>query len=68
MEDSATVEGCVLMPGVRVGKGAVVRHAIIDKNVQITDGQIVGVDRQLDEQRFTVSQGGVVCVGKNEVV
>lgn len=68
VDDSATVEGCVLMPGVRVGKGAVVRHAIIDKNVIINDGQIIGVDRQRDEERFTVSQGGVVCVGKNEVV
>ncbi|QCB28183.1 glucose-1-phosphate adenylyltransferase [Corynebacterium endometrii] len=68
VEDGATVEGSVLLPGVRVGKGAVVRHAILDKNVRVTDGAIIGVDRNLDESRFTVSAGGVVVVGKGEVV
>ncbi len=68
VEEGATVEGCVLMPGVHVGKGAVVRHAIVDKNVHISDGQIVGVDSARDQERFTISHGGVVCIGKNEVV
>ena len=66
--DGATVEGSVLMPGVRVGKSAVVRHAIIDKNVVISDGAIIGVDRERDEKKYTVSAGGVVVVGKNETV
>ncbi|RAV34857.1 glucose-1-phosphate adenylyltransferase [Corynebacterium heidelbergense] len=68
VDEGATVEGCVLMPGVHVGKGAVVRHAIVDKNVRISDHSIVGVDRNRDEQLFTVSAGGVVCIGKNAVV
>lgn len=68
VEEGASVEGCVLMPGVRIGKGAVVRHAIIDKNVVVSKGQIVGVDRELDQQRFKVSNGGVVCIGKNQHV
>lgn len=66
--DGATVEGSVLLPGVRVGKGAVVRQAIIDKNAVITDGAIVGVDRERDKQRFKISDAGVVVVGKNAVV
>lgn len=66
--EGATVEGSVLMPGVRVGKGAVVRHAILDKNVNVRDGEIIGVDRERDESRFTISAGGVVVVGKNSVV
>lgn len=66
--DGASVEGSVLLPGVRVGKGAVVRHAILDKNVVVTDGAIIGVDRERDEKRFKVSEGGVVVVGKSEVV
>ncbi|AHI03494.1 glucose-1-phosphate adenylyltransferase [Corynebacterium falsenii] len=68
VEEGATVDGCVIMPGVRIGKDAVVRHAIIDKNVKISDGTIVGVDRNSDQERFTISAGGVVCIGKNEVV
>ncbi|MGP5593135.1 glucose-1-phosphate adenylyltransferase [Corynebacterium flavescens] len=66
--DGATVEGSVLLPGVRIGKGAVVRHAILDKNVVVQDGAIIGVDRERDERRFKVSEGGVVVVGKNEVI
>lgn len=68
VEEGATVEGSVLMPGVRVGKGAVVRHCILDKNVYVSDGEIIGVDTERDRQRFTVSDNGVVCVGKSEVI
>ena len=64
VEDGATVEGSVLMPGVRVGKGAVVRKAILDKNVVIGEGEIIGVDHDRDRERYTLSPGGVVAVGK----
>ncbi|AUM15966.1 glucose-1-phosphate adenylyltransferase [Rhodococcus ruber] len=64
IEDGATVEGSVLMPGVRIGKGAVVRRAILDKNVVVGDGEIIGVDLERDRQRFAVSSGGVVAIGK----
>ncbi|MBR7192955.1 glucose-1-phosphate adenylyltransferase [Gordonia sp. SCSIO 19800] len=65
VEDGAVVEGSVLMPGVRVGKGAVVRKAILDKNVVVGDGEQLGVDVSADRERFSVSAGGVVTVGKN---
>ena len=64
VEAGAHVEGSVLMPGVRVGKGAIVRRAILDKNVVIPDGAQVGMDPELDRERYTVSGGGVVVLGK----
>ncbi|MFD4352071.1 glucose-1-phosphate adenylyltransferase [Nocardia sp. NPDC058519] len=64
IEDGATVEGSVLMPGVRIGRGAVVRHAILDKNVVVGEGEIIGLDLDRDRERFAVSNGGVVTVGK----
>jgi glucose-1-phosphate adenylyltransferase len=64
VEAGAHVEGSVLMPGVRVGKGAIVRRAILDKNVVIPDGAQVGMDPGLDRERYTVSGGGVVVLGK----
>lgn len=64
VDDGATVEGSVLMPGVRIGRGAVVRRAILDKNVVVGEGEIIGVDLDRDRDRFAVSNGGVVTVGK----
>ena len=64
VDDGAIVEGSVLMPGVRVGRGAVVRRAILDKNVVVGPGEQVGVDPELDRERFAISAGGIVAVGK----
>jgi glucose-1-phosphate adenylyltransferase len=60
----AAVEGSVLFPGVQVGRRAVVRNAIVDKNVIIEPGAQVGVDAEADRKRFTVSSGGIVVIGK----
>jgi glucose-1-phosphate adenylyltransferase len=64
IEAGAEVSDSVVLPGTRVGRGAVVRGAILDKNVVIPDGALVGVDLGLDRARYTVSQGGVVVLGK----
>ena len=41
------------------------RNAILDKNVEIADEVMIGVDHGADRARFTVSDNGVVVVGKN---
>lgn len=64
VDAGATVEGSVLMPGVRIGRGAIVRHAILDKSVVVGEGALIGVDEERDRERFAVSKGGVVTVGK----
>jgi glucose-1-phosphate adenylyltransferase len=63
----AYVEGSVLMPGTRIEAGAVVRRAILDKNVQVPAGAHIGVDPEMDRQRYHVSDGGVVVLGKGEL-
>jgi glucose-1-phosphate adenylyltransferase len=63
----AYVEGSVLLPGTRVEAGAVVRRAILDKNVQVPAGAHIGVDPEMDKQRYHVSDGGVVVLGKGEL-
>jgi len=68
VQSRALVEGSVLMHRVDVGEDAVVRNAIVDKNVVIEPGAKLGVDLELDRKRFVVSAGGIVVVGKGERV
>ena len=60
----AEVSDSVVLPGARIGRGAVVRGAILDKNVDVPDGALIGVDLARDRERYTVSTGGVVVLGK----
>ncbi|WP_300082461.1 glucose-1-phosphate adenylyltransferase [Propioniciclava sp.] len=62
----AKVEESIIFSGARIGRNAVVRRAILDKNVVVEDGAEVGVNRDHDLARgFHVSEGGVTVVTKN---
>jgi len=64
----ALVEDSVLLDDVVIGAGAIVRRAIIDKNVHVPPGTRIGLDRTEDAARFTVSPNGVTAIGKGEKV
>jgi len=63
IDKDAEVSDSVVMPGARVGRGAIVRGAILD-NVRVPDGALIGVDSEADRRRYTVSPGGIVVLGK----
>jgi glucose-1-phosphate adenylyltransferase len=65
----AEVTGSVLMNNVQVGRNAIVRNAIVDKNVVIPENARLGVDPDEDRARgFVVSEGGITVVGKGQRV
>jgi glucose-1-phosphate adenylyltransferase len=58
------VEDSVLFERVRVGRHAKIRRAIIDKDVEIPPGTIIGFDRDADRERFFVTEAGTVVIPK----
>ena len=56
------IDQSILMPGVRVGRHARIRRAIIDRDVFIPRGALIGYNEEEDRKRHTVSEGGVVVV------
>ena len=58
------VEESVLFERVRVGRHAQIRRAIIDKDVEIPAGTVIGFDREADRQRFFVTDNGIVVIPK----
>ena len=65
----ARVERSVILDGAQIGRHAVVRDTILDKNVVIGDDVEIGVDKDQDRARgLAVSDGGVTIVGKGQEV
>jgi glucose-1-phosphate adenylyltransferase len=58
----SNIEQCILMPGVRVGRHARLRRAIIDRDVLIPRGALIGYNPDEDRRRHTVTDAGVVVV------
>ena len=60
----AHVSESVLFEGVEIGRHCRIRRAIIDKDVRIPEGTVIGFDPEDDRQRFFVSEGGIVIIPK----
>src|SRR5438034_8453510 len=59
---SCHIEECILMPGVRGGRHARIRRAIIDRDVLIPRGALIGFNPEEDTRRHTVTESGIVVV------
>jgi glucose-1-phosphate adenylyltransferase len=60
------VQDSILMQDVTVNRHARIRRAIVDRDVEIPRGALIGYDPAEDRRRHTVSEGGVVVVTPGE--
>ena len=69
VQSRALITDSVLMDNVSVGKDATIRRAILDKDVVVTDGAAIGVDKNRDIARgFVVTESGITVVPKGVTV
>jgi glucose-1-phosphate adenylyltransferase len=64
----AQVDDSILMEHVEVGRYAKIKRAIIDKDVIIPRYTEIGYNLEEDRRRFTVTESGIVVVGKGTVI
>lgn len=60
----SSVEESVLFENVEIGRRALIRRAIIEKDVSIPPDTVIGFDEEVDRERFPVSEGGIVIIPK----
>ena len=58
----ATVENAVILPRVDVGRSARLRNVVIDAEVEIPEGLVVGEDPELDAKRFRRTEHGICLI------
>jgi glucose-1-phosphate adenylyltransferase len=64
----SVVKGCLFLGNAKVGKGARLTRVILDKNVEIAPGTIIGENLEEDRKHFTVSENGIVVIAKGSRV
>ncbi|MSQ66763.1 MAG: glucose-1-phosphate adenylyltransferase [Gammaproteobacteria bacterium] len=62
VELGSELQGCVVMPDVRIAAGCRIRRAIIDRGCDIAADTRIGFDLERDAKHFHVSPEGVVLV------
>ncbi len=60
------IDQSILMPGVRVGRHARIRRAIVDRDVFVPRGALIGYNDEEDRRRHTVSESGIVVVTRDD--
>ena len=58
------IKQSVVMDNTEIGRGAQISRAIIDKDVIIAPGTVIGKDLEEDRQKYTVSENGIVVIPK----
>jgi glucose-1-phosphate adenylyltransferase len=61
----ADVDSSVIFSHVNVGRHCRIRHAIIDRDVHIPDGTVIGYDPVEDKKNYFISEQGLIVVTRD---
>jgi glucose-1-phosphate adenylyltransferase len=61
----ADVDSSIIFTHVNIGRHCRIRHAIIDRDVHIPDGTVIGYDPQEDKKNYFVSPSGLTVVTRD---
>ncbi|MGA3211541.1 MAG: glucose-1-phosphate adenylyltransferase [Terriglobales bacterium] len=59
------VDSSILFSHVNIGRHCRIRRAIIDRDVHVPDGTVIGYDPAADSQRYFVSESGITVVTRD---
>jgi glucose-1-phosphate adenylyltransferase len=59
------VDSSIMFSHVNVGRHCRIRRAIIDRDVQIPEGTVIGYDTETDRQRYFVTDSGITVVTRD---
>jgi len=59
------VDSSIIFSHVNIGRHCKIRKAIIDRNVHIPEGSVIGYDPEEDKQKYFVSESGITVVTRD---
>lgn len=62
--ENCQLENAVIMPGCDIGPNCRLKNVLVDNLSIITHDTVIGEDREKDEKRFDITDGGVVVVNR----
>ncbi|HWR36775.1 MAG TPA: glucose-1-phosphate adenylyltransferase [Clostridia bacterium] len=61
----AEVDSSIVFSHVNIGRHSRIRRAIIDRNVHIPEGSVIGYDTDADRQKYFVTESGITVVTRD---
>ena len=62
VDSFCTINQAVILPQTKIGKNCRLSKVVIDRGCVLPDGMVIGEDPELDAQRFSRTESGVVLV------
>jgi glucose-1-phosphate adenylyltransferase len=61
----AEVESCIIFSHVNIGRHCRIRRAIVDRDVHIPEGSVIGYDPEEDKRNYFVTDSGITVVTRD---